>query len=1138
MTPPASQHEHPLWRHTGSAILSASEAILKASLEVLPNVQRVIYVASQATADLDQIKSDPETAELLRMHRLQLERVADASRAMLLASWAARQGEHVVAILTGPTLAGAIELIESSTRPLSSGGALALVVEDLGLNRAAMDIRGRMARQDIPVLEAHDVPHLRDSIENGLRISSSYKGIAGIVVDRSILRCSETVHLRPNRGDQMDADDPLRSRRRRRPRWKESGGPLRMTRRLELNAWRSMPSPGEAVSWGFITVGPADRILQHLASILGITGRLPVLQLGVLHPLDHAAVGRILKRCRNVIILEPRPGTVEDGIRRISEKIRIEGGNPALIWGQQLPPDDEGHAYVLEGRETLHPSSLMRRLLHVLRDVVGSQVLHADLQADPEALPVPVLKDRFGAAGQHEAVRRLAQSLPELLESPQDDEPADESVEEEDSPATDQTPVRLCIDGEVHGPQDGRPVYVETFSGPGFLRHGSSAVRQAAESSDTWIFLVAQPHGSTRPDLERQARAAIPASRSERVHVRRGTLAETSRLRRMIREAVQERGLVVLIIDDGPPVRFDVGVIEKELSDIDALGFQPVQRIVWPADRACVIRQPPMLAEREVEAVRHAAALETRSSREDVQLRWPPRLGGRIRLLVEQVEVHRNRPPIRELSGNSGGLQVPTPVHADSASWSVHLAGLRGPSVGLAARALMLAGSAMNYHVQARSVPTPIGAGRRAWSQISFSRPRSDTEASRISPVIPWGEADLLLGLDRVEALLSVSPDELLRVAGSRRTYGVVNVGLFEDQQDREVASQDVKEIAEHFRNLLHPDGQVIEDFTDLCRWRFLNERLADLVQLGTAFQLGAVPVTTDAIESALLELEAQGFARSLEAFKLGRQFARNPGRLRRPGEDPDAETASRFIRRQCLPIGRTGLGSRERANRFRRLTQRVFYDLPGLTQNEEAADSYRDFTVALRRCITWGGFDYAERFADAIVALYRCDMPERGYALTRKAILPLAEASLTRDSIFLASMAVSSEHRLLTRHRLNVHRARGDRVEVRYLTRLELTFIRWRFRLDLRTSDWMARGLSAVRHLLPTAWRGTRRDRQVRRLVQELLLRAGTGAAIDYDGWLEVMTELNELALDGRLRRIHPDRLREMLERRGAHES
>ena len=1131
MSAVAPPREHPLWKHTGTATLSAAEAILKASLECLPSVHRLIYVASQATADLDRISADPETAELLRMHRLQVEAMADAGRAAQLAAWAARRGQHVVAVLTGPTVPGALNLLESASRPLPEGAALGLVVEDLALNKSAVDIRGRLARQGLPLLEARDVPHLRDAVENVLRISRSAQAVAAVIVDRSILRSAETLPLRPNRAEE-EIDDPDRRRRRRRPRWQETGGPLRMARRLELNTWRSMPSPGEAVPWGFITVGPADRCLQHMATMLGISGRLPVLHLGVLNPLDEAAVARILQRCQNVIVLEPRPGTIEHGVLKVAESLRSRGESPALTWGQQLPPDESGEVTQLEEREALHPSRLLRRLQHLLRDLATTEVLKDEFQPDPPALPVPVLMERYGAAGQQEAIRRLALGIPELLEQEEGD---DDTIEdEEEDTHRELGPVRVFIDGEAAGPPEGRDVYVETFSGPGFFRHGAAAIRQASSSRDTWLLLAAQPHGLDRADLERLAQAAVPTSYADRVNIRRGTLAETSRLRRMLREAVREPGLTVIVIDDGPPTRFDVAAIELELAEIDHQGFQPMQRIIWPADRASVIRQPPMLAELEVEAVRHAAAVETRSSRETLAWRWPPRLGGRIRLLVEQVEVYRSRPPIREHVGGGRGLTAPTPVHADAPAWTVHIAGLRGPSPGLAARALMLAGSRMGYHVQARMLPGPIGAGRRAWAQVSFSRPRTERESSQVSVTIPWGEADLLLGLDRVESLMAVSPDEPLRVASPARTRGVVNIGLFEDQLDREVASQPVTEIVDHFRSLLHPEGQVIEDFTDLCRWRFHNERLADLAQLGTAFQMGAVPISPDAIETALRDLESLGYARSLEAFRLGRDFAENPVGLRRPGEDPNAETAEQFMRRQKTPpMGRSRFGSRERSARFSRLTQRVFYDIPGLAETEEGRQSHRDLAVALRRCVTWGGFDYAERFADSVVALYHADRAETGRALTRKAILPLAEASLARDSIYLASMAVSSEHRRETRQRLNVHLARGDRVDVRYLTRLEITFLRWRFRIDLRTSDWMVRTLAVARRLLPSSWRGTKRDRQVRRLVQEILLRAGTGAEDNYEGWLETLTELHDMALDGRLRRVNPERLREMLETR-----
>ena len=1128
MTNASTPPEHPIWRHSGTTTLSAAEAILKGALECLPSVQRVVYVASQATADLDYIQSNPDTLELLRMHRIRLDRMSDAGRAAQMASWAARQGQHVIAVLTGPTVPAALSLLESTSRPLPEGAALGLLVEDLALNNSAVDIRGRLARRGLPVLEASDVPHLRDSIENVLRISRSDRGMASVVIDRSILRNTESVTLRANRGEE-DIDDPMRHRRRRRPRWQETGGPLRMARRLELNSWRALPSPGEAISIGFVTVGPADRALRHMAMILGISGKVPVLQLGVLHPMDDAAVARILKRCKNVVVLEPRPGTVEREILRVAENLRSKGEDPALVWGESLPPDEDGQTEGFEFREALHPSSLLRKLQHLLKNFASQDVIKEEFQEEPPALPVPVLMERFGSAGHHEAVRRLAKTLIDAIDQ-ESSESEDIEAAEDDVPL-DQSPVRLFLDGEAMGPIEGRPVYVETFSGPNFFRHGAAAVRQAAISSDSWILLVAQPHGPSRVDLERLARAAVPADHTDQIHIKRGTLAETSRLRRMLRDSLHETGLVVIIIDDGPPTRFDVSEIEAEMVKVDRRGFQPMQRIVWPADRASVIRQPPMLAELEVEAVRHAAALETRSSRESLPWRWPPRLGGRVKLLVEQVEVHRNRPPIRELVDQDRRLEPPTPIHADAVSWSVHIAGLRGKSPGLAARVLLIAGTRMGYHVQARMLPAPIGAGRRAWAQVSFSRPRSDEEASTIGATIPWGEADLLLSLDRVQGLLSVSPDESLRVAAAGRTRGVINIGLFEDQMDREVASQSTSEIADYFRELLHPEGQVIEDYTDLCRWRFHNERLADLAQLGTAFQMGAVPLSADSLEAALLEIESGGYARSLEAFTLGRHFAEHSTGLRRPGEDPNAETAERFLRRQRTPaLGRHRMGTRGRSERFARLTQRVYYDIPDLNKTEEGREAYCDLAVALRRCVTWGGFDYAERFADAIVSLYNADPIDTGKALTSKAILPLAEACLARDSIYLASMAVSSEHRRHTRQRLNVHLARGDLVEVRYLTRLELTLARWRFRVDLRTSDWLARILAAARHLLPTSWRATRRDRPVRRLVQEILLRAATGAEEDYERWLNTMQELHDMALDGRLRRINPERLRDLL--------
>ena len=128
MTNPSSPPEHPIWRHAGTTTLSAAESILKGALECLPSVQRVVYVASQATGDLDDIQSNPDLSELLRMHRLRVDRMADAGRAAQMAAWAARQGQHVVAVLTANG-ARCIEPVGIDLRVRRD--ALGLITEDL-----------------------------------------------------------------------------------------------------------------------------------------------------------------------------------------------------------------------------------------------------------------------------------------------------------------------------------------------------------------------------------------------------------------------------------------------------------------------------------------------------------------------------------------------------------------------------------------------------------------------------------------------------------------------------------------------------------------------------------------------------------------------------------------------------------------------------------------------------------------------------------------------------------------------------------------------------------------------------------------------------------------------------------------------
>jgi hypothetical protein len=133
--------------------------------------------------------------------------------------------------------------------------------------------------------------------------------------------------------------------------------------------------------------------------------------------------------------------------------------------------------------------------------------------------------------------------------------------------------------------------------------------------------------------------------------------------------------------------------------------------------------------------------------------------------------------------------------------------------------------------------------------------------------------------------------------------------------------------------------------------------------------------------------------------------------------------------------------------------------------------------------------------------------------------VLPLAEVMLIRDPLYIASMASSSEQRRRMRLHMNVKMARGDRIERRYLTRLELIAFNRRFRADVRTSDWPARAVAMMRRVVPYRFRGSRRERELRDYIIDFIRRVIDGAPPDYDRHLESLHRLHNQAAEDRLR-------------------
>jgi len=1108
-----------LTRADGFDLYTAAEAFLKGVFESEVPVHRLCLVRRGPLAALADLVALERTASVLVDHGVEVISASDGVRSLELALQMARSGRRAVSLLANDELDQAMPSLAAAVESrLPPDAALCLFIEDDAERAPAACPRVAVRRLELPAIEPANLEELRDGIEHALRLSRAAERPAVVIAHVSLLRTIDTLESRPNRVvGTLDVAAALRHQRRG-PRPGEVLDPLRMVRRLELNVAEAMPNPGEEAPLGVIAVGAARMAMQHVLAELKLEGRVPLLHLGSVSPLDEAVIERLLSRCRDVMVLESRPGSLGPGLAAVSERLRRRGVERGLLWWDQFPPSAAGPGESMAPGDALRPSVIARKglnLLHELRPGLQVASRLATVSLDQSETATSERPASGIAAGKIEAIGALLADLDRWARqrSLEDDEELE--------------PTALALDGIEPTERLPRMVTVERWTKRRFAVEGIGAVRQAARERRPRLLLVLDD-GEDEVDPERLARAAAPSERGDRVTIVAGSLANRTGLRDLLREAIAREGVTVLVIRTA----VESTGSEASLAEIDRQGFQPVQRLVWAAELACDLRPSMPRLSAEVRA-RVPAPLEH-------QLRVERLSGGinaahtrlfrlRLRPLLEQLEVIRTRPPT---AGRGAPLPRPTPPrpeHAGRGSWRAHLAGMRGPSPGFAAEILADAGRAMNFHVRCIHDPTIVGAGRGAWAQVLFTRPRPGESAPPLTAQIPYGEADLVLGIDPLETLRALGSDPALRVAAPDRSACVINGGALEDQLDLDCAAA-LARLAELAPLVSIPGRAVVRDVAGTCRSEFLTDRLVDLVLLGAAFQRGLIPASVEAIEQAVRRAEDRGVGRALEAFQFGRHLEGEQVAVMRRG-DGAPETVERLIRRIELDL---------RARRPRRAVEaRLFLDLlrqtleavPGLAETSAGRDARRDLILALRRCLAWGGVEHARRYAQLVHRVYEADRGDAGRELSRLIIVPLADALLPRDLVYLGVMATSLDHRRRTRERLGVRVARGDQLNRRYLNRLDLLAFGWRVRVDFRTSDWPARMIAIAGPLIPKPLRQTRAERDMRDYVVDLVERAADGAALQYRHWVSVFRRLQEQAGENRLRGVPVNALRERIE-------
>ena len=230
----------------------------------------------------------------------------------------------------------------------------------------------------------------------------------------------------------------------------------------------------------------------------------------------------------------------------------------------------------------------------------------------------------------------------------------------------------------------------------------------------------------------------------------------------------------------------------------------------------------------------------------------------------------------------------------------------------------------------------PVVSHLKLWDAAAVPDPQAASAVGEES-------ADLLLALD---LLVAADPKQLVRASADRTvtvasTSLVPTAGMVRGDTGAPDAGGLAAAVQEHTR----PGEFTSLDTVALATALFGDSVAANLIALGAAYQVGAVPLQAAAITKAI-ELNGVAVERNRAAFQAGRLAVHDPDRLpasRRSGElrrEPDAQQLA-AARQLAAPRGLDGAAAERPA---RLAAELIAY------QNDRLAARYLDLVSATAR--------------------------------------------------------------------------------------------------------------------------------------------------------------------------------------------
>ncbi len=435
----------------------------------------------------------------------------------------------------------------------------------------------------------------------------------------------------------------------------------------------------------------------------------------------------------------------------------------------------------------------------------------------------------------------------------------------------------------------------------------------------------------------------------------------------------------------------------------------------------------------------------------------------------EEVIVTRKRPPQKPTTESDKRVLLsdeplpPPPLRTFDQSWNMYAAGVGGMGIGTISKVLVVAGYLQGYNVMFCDRKGLAIRNGGVYTHIVYTQ-----SGVHASPMIPYGKADLLLGLDILEAVRGITAQSLFRIASSDRTAAVVNTAKTEtittligkDHFDPETLEASLQAYT-------NADTYFGTDLFTISEQLFGNKLYANMMLLGTAFQRQLIPLELEPLQLALKQMVPHAdLDTNMKAFTVGRRLA-----LAHAGSLVDASSEKPLANYAEM------LSAKQQILRKKRNGKRLAREYVTIVKNTietlniDADSIHRTLALYIYDLIQFEDINYARIYVEKIKQVHAHDSAAHDHRATKAAIRYLHKVMLIKDEVYVAHLLTSEEKLQRDKELYQVDTVNGDRIKYVHLNRPHFTVMGLDFEADIDTRNWqlhLMKRMKFLRHWLP----------------------------------------------------------------------